>query len=207
MQFQCIAWSSIEELLEKIKAASNVINSTTPLEIERKWIVDHALIDFLKENYPKNMKNRTMLQSYLSVNPEIRYRSVMSKTDSNDVKHYIAYKSDGDLVREEMEVEVSMASALKFAKAIRDDKNIKEYHGSKFITKDYYVFYINDIKLQMSMVDDDKKFVYLEIEFPTEAAAQEFELPKEILKYIKKEVTSDASYKMKNYWKRTRVKK
>ena len=49
----------------------------------------------------------------------------------------------------------------------------------------------------------ESEFIYAEIEFESEEAANEFLKPD----FLGEEVTNDDSYKMKNYWKRTRIEK
>ena len=204
MEFQITAWSSIDDLISKIKSVSSCI--AAPIEIERKWIVENSIIDFFKSFGARKVRHLNNLQAYLSVDPEVRYRSARD-IDTGDTYHYIAYKSDGEMSREEYEHLITLPSALKFSKIIRDDKKIREYKGSKFINKDYYVFEYNNIEYEISVVDDDKNFTYMEIEFADEFNANSFQIPELIKPFIIKEVTNDASYKMKNYWKRTRLKK
>ena len=137
MEFQCTSWSSINDLISKIKSFASSISMDDTTEIERKWIVKNSIIDFLKTN-PKAKKIRHLnnLQGYLSIDPEVRYRSAID-IDTSTPYYYISYKSNGDLVREEYEIPISLPTALNFAKCIRDDDSIREYHKSKFINKDY----------------------------------------------------------------------
>ena len=207
MQLQCTSWDSIEDLIGKIKSAASLMQNIDTSEIERKWIVDYSLIEYLKTAPGvRKVRHLNNLQGYLSVKPEVRYRSALD-VDTRETYYYIAYKSDGDLCREEYELPVSISSALKFAKVIREDKSIREYRKSKFINKDYYVFEYNGVEFEISIVDNDKNFTYMEIEFKDIESAISYIIPELIDKFVLKEVTSDASYKMKNYWKRTRLKK
>ena len=212
MQLQLTNWKTNEEILEKLRAAADLLYEDSPLEIERKWIVDPRMIDELKTEIG-DWKHKEQHQAYLSVDPEIRYRNSRN-TKNNHIKHFIAHKSDGGLVREEIELEITIDSALKFAAVIRDNDNIKAYNGSKFIVKDYYIFYYGDIKLQLSIVDaprssddHDESFAYMEIEFRDSRSAMEFEVPVFLREYIIEEVTDNPEYKMKNYWARTRLAK
>ena len=207
MQFNFTSWSSIEDLISKIKSAAHSISEEAPLEIERKWIVDYSIIEFLKTAPGvKKIRHLTNLQAYLSIDPEVRYRSALD-VDSGKSYNYVSYKTNGDLSREEYELEISMPSAIKFAKVIREDKSVREYRKSKFITKDYYVFEYDDFEFEISMVDNDRNFTYMEIEFKDIESANNYKIPELIDRFVMKEVTNDASYKMKNYWKRTRLKK
>lgn len=207
MQTQITNWTSFDDLIQQIKTFSSSSSSDIPLEIERKWIVDHSLIEYLKMNF-KVKGHYEVVQGYLSVNPEIRYHSKKLVSQNPVVTNWLTYKTDGDLSREEYMIEVSMSSALKLAKVIRDDKNIKAYRDSKFVVKDYWVFDIGDgNEVEISVVDHNKKFTYLEIEFADIASANAYKFPERIAPFIEKEVTDDPYYKMKNYWQRTRLKK
>ena len=57
--------------------------------------------------------------------------------------------------------------------------------------------------LECSLVDEgkDTSFMYAEVEFRSVKEAEEFSPPE----FLKKEVTYDNSYKMNNYWQRTRL--
>ena len=207
MQTQITNWESFEDLIQQIKSYSAISSQEIPLEIERKWLVNDNLIDYLKLNYQVKSHYEVVI-GYLSVNPEIRYHSKRLITDEPEVTNWLTYKTDGDLTREEYMVEVTMSTALKMAKIIREDKKIKPFKGSKFITKDYWVFDIGDGKeLEISVVDSPMKFIYLEIEFPDVDSASSYHFPDDIDRFIEKEVTNDPYYKMKKYWSRTRLKK
>lgn len=72
-----------------------------------------------------------------------------------------------------------------------------------FIIKDFRIYELPDwLELECSYVDEgwDSEFMYAEVEFPSVEAAKNFTL----LPNFTKDVTDDSSYKMKNYWKRTR---
>ena len=86
MLFEMIKWNSIDELIDKIKVEAMLNNPNLLendqqdclLEVERKWIIDPKLIDLLKSgniNDVQSYRNISMLQGYLSIDPEIRYRS------------------------------------------------------------------------------------------------------------------------------------
>lgn len=65
-------------------------------------------------------------------------------------------------------------------------------------------FHKNDdvLRFMLSLVDKGQKteFMYAEVEFPSVQAAESFEP----LPCFMADVTKDSSYKMKNFWKRTR---
>ena len=209
MKFQILDCKSISDLLNQIKEYSKSLGEIeTPKEIERKWLMRNDfnyIIEYLTSKFSPCVKHIEILQGYISVNPEIRYRSSRDIETSN-INYYIAYKSDGDLVRDEIELPITLKSAFSFGRKISTNKKIKEINGSKFIVKDYYVFDIDGIRLQISQVDNNPNFIYSEIEFATEEDAENFKIPESISHLFVKEVTDNSNYKMKNYWKRTRLK-
>lgn len=71
------------------------------------------------------------------------------------------------------------------------------------IVKNYRIYEFAGYKIEMSKVDD--AWYYAEVEFSSEKDANEFEFPFPNL--IIKEVTYDKGFKMKNYWKNTRIDK
>lgn len=158
-------------------------------EIERKWLLS---------NFPegKEPSNEYMIyQSYLVASDEIEIRirlaSPTEKTTSIISSHKLTIKSNGDLVREENEIELSPANYAAIAQLI-----------NKPAIKKLYRTYIldNGIKLEVSQVDE--KWFYAEVEFNSETEAESFVFPWQDL--VKKEVTYDEHFKMKNYWKTTR---
>ena len=73
-----------------------------------------------------------------------------------------------------------------------------------FITKDFRIYQLpGGLELECSLVDKgcDTEFMYAEVEFPSVQAAENFEP----LPCFTADVTKDSSYKMKNFWKRTRL--
>ena len=74
-----------------------------------------------------------------------------------------------------------------------------------FIKKEYRVYELpNGLQLECSLVDEGSSFafMYAEVEFPSEEEAEAFA---PCFDYVG-EITQCADYKMKNYWKRTRLK-
>lgn len=200
-------WSSIDDLVNKIKSISmNQINNEIPYEIERKWLVSPQIINFLTAVKNIQHNHASVTQGYLSVNPEIRYRTSKEIKDNSKIEYYLSYKTDGKLIREEYEFQITPESGKVFEDIINNDRNIKAYNGNKFITKDYYeVQYADNIKFQISVVDNRRDFVYLEIEFPDTNIANMYNFADDIQPFIIREVTSEKKYKMKNYWAQTRL--
>ena len=161
------------------------------MEIERQWLFD---IDKMPEQFRFGCKD--MEQSYLNLEPEVRLRKETSKLifESNII-YWITIKGNGDLSREEINKEITKEEyeALKRIGNITEDKIIRKIHWETYIGK---------YKLELNIVDKgtENEFCYGEIEFSSEEEALAFEP----LNWFGKEVTYDNSYKMKNYWKRTR---
>ena len=165
------------------------------MEIERQWLFD---IDKMPERVC--FCHKDMEQSYLNLEPEVRLRKETSKLISelvlkSDPTYWITIKGNGDLSREEINKEITKEEyeALKRIGNITEDKVIRKIHWKTYIGK---------YKLELNIVDKgtENEFCYGEIEFGSEEEALAFEP----LDWFGKEVTYDNSYKMKNYWKRTR---
>ena len=72
-----------------------------------------------------------------------------------------------------------------------------------FITKEFRIYQLpGGLELECYLVDkgQETEFMYAEVEFPSVQVAESFEP----LPCFMADVTKDSSYKMKNFWKRTR---
>ena len=131
-------------------------------------------------------------QAYLSIDPEVRIRR--NEKDGKDTAYYLAIKSSGEMVRKEIEIPISKEHFYALAEMVTQP----------FITKDFRIYQLpNDLLLECSHVDKgcDTEFMYAEIEFPSVQDAENFQpLPN-----FTADVTNDSSYKMKNFWKATRL--
>ena len=209
MDFRCTEWTSVKDLINKMKlfAIEKTGTDTVPKEIERKWLVKDKdkLLEHLQKTY-KCISHKNVTSGYLSIDPEIRYAGICNLV-TDEMQYKLTYKSGEGLVRDELEVTVDFSTSIQLAKAIRSIRGIKAYGDSIFIIKDFYVFDLNGKKLHVSIVDPPKGFVYMEIEFKSEEKANEYELPHDVMKFVKKDVTMDERYKMKQYWARTRLPK
>lgn len=155
-------------------------------EIERKFLIDSFPTDLpLKEHFQ-------VYQAYLSINPEVRIRR--NVVDGHDMAYYLAIKSGGELVRQEVELHISKDHFEALAQMVTQP----------FILKDFCIYQLpNGLELECSHVDEGRatEFMYAEVEFPSVEAAQSFvPLPNFI-----EDVTKNPAYKMKNYWRRTRL--
>lgn len=167
------------------------------MEIERKWLFDMKKVPV---ELSKTVTYYT--QSYLSVNPEVRIRSRQVKhlktSELSDMTYKLCIKGEGTLVRHEIEKKLTKSEYEELLDVGHIDKE-------EVITKTYYKIPIDGgYKLTVGTVDEGKpdQFSYGEIEFETVEEAKEFKAPA----WFGEEVTEDKSFKMKNYWKRTRIK-
>lgn len=156
------------------------------MEVERKFKFDKV---------PDNLELleiAEVYQAYLSINPEVRLREKV-KHDMIDYK--LTIKGDGTLTRTEVELGISRLEYLELLDIIGHKGFIKK-HYTKYRLPDGHI-------LECSIVDEgtETEFRYAEIEFESEDEARIFKVPD----YLGDEITYDDSYKMKNYWKRTRL--
>ncbi len=157
------------------------------MEIERKFILE-ALPDVPFE------KHVDLYQGYLTTSPEVRIRSyeVLEGKDKGHKDYLLTIKGDGDLAREEIEMYISEDIFNKIAQFI----------GRPLIHKDYWKYQFDGHILECSVVDPgtENEFIYGEIEFGTEEEAKAYQIPLNGAK----DATYNKTYKMKNYWIRTR---
>jgi len=150
-------------------------------------------IKLLMSGFPQSVEpfyQADVNQFYLCVSPEIRMRE---KIDKDCATYKQTIKSTGDLIRTEIEFDVSKDIYLKSLGLISKTPIHKDYKKYKLQ---------NGLILEVSFVDGT--FYYGEIEFSNIEDAKHWVVPNEIGEYIIKNVTYDASYKMKNYWNNTR---
>lgn len=150
-------------------------------EIERKWLMS---------GFPQNLKelkSANIEQGYLTFAPEVRVR-MYSREDHTD--YLMTIKSDGTLEREEIEFYIN-------EKVYEDIQNLI---GKPFVKKKYIKYELEDGHiLECSLVDND--YFYAEVEFNSVEEAKSYELN---LPEVIKDITYEDSFKMKNYWRRTR---
>ena len=156
------------------------------LEIERQ---------FLMKEFPRNLEllhEVEIEQGYVSIEPEVRIHRAIDKA-TGEKEFWLTLKSDGELSRTELKTK------------IEEDfyKNTVDFIQVPMIKKDYKCYQFGPWILETACVDAGtaNEFFYAEIEFPTEEDAMAFQVPD----FFGKEVTFDNSYKMKNYWKKTRL--
>ena len=198
----------LEKLPELLKSRSMELDLNTK-EIERKYLIDRGLFSFMNMSDKYHMiEFRFIRQGYLSIDPEIRIRYDYSP-NIDKTNYYLSYKSVGTLSRNEYEVEIGKNDFdYLYSLLLQDIHN----PGTELIYKRYYNYAGagicnskgTNIEFEMSDIDCGRLY-YMEIEFPNEADAVNFEIPLEFRKFIISDVTEIDYYKMKNYWKTTRI--
>lgn len=157
------------------------------LEIERK---------FLMKEFPSDLeliREVDIWQGYVSIEPEVRIHR--AKDRNTGIENFrLTIKGDGMLTRTEIKTDI-------------DTDFYRESLGlmsGEVIYKDYRSYRLGDYILEVCHVDPgrDSEFIYAEIEFESEEAANKFIKPD----FLGEEVTNDHQYKMKHYWRRTRFK-
>lgn len=164
------------------------------MEIERKWL-------FNINEVPIELSNTITYynQGYLSINAEVRIRNKMVKnklTDTITDKTYrLCIKGEGNLTRHEIQKDLTREEY----EALLEVGNL---NSKDLIKKRYHTIKVEQYNLTVGIVDEGtiNEFCYGEIEFDSEKLAKNFNPPA----WFGKDVTNDKSYKMKNYWKRTR---
>lgn len=155
------------------------------LEIERK---------FLMQGFPEGLSLLAEVeieQGYVSIEPEVRIHTARDLA-TGKIDYRLTLKSDGALTRKEIVTDVSQ----EFYEEAR------QMLPAEPIKKIYRKYAYGSWVLEVCFVDGNTSdaFYYGEIEFGSEEEAHAFTPPE----WFGEEVTDDARYKMKNYWKRTR---
>lgn len=157
------------------------------MEIERKFLLKE-----LPNINPE--KHIEIYQGYVSTKPEVRIRSyeVLAGENKGHKDYMLTIKGDGNLSREEIEAYISQDFFEK----------VSQFIEKPLIHKDYRKYIVDNNVLECSVVDPGTptEFCYGEVEFNTEEEANKFEWPFEGAV----DVTYNKSYKMKNYWVKTR---
>ena len=153
------------------------------LEIERKFLLKNSqILDFLKEAGVV-FKHLEISQFYTKItqNEEIRFRS-------EEGKFIKTIKVGKDLIREENE---EFCEKAEFKKALKN-------HIGRVITKDRYIFRLNNNPCNIDVFKDDLNgLCTFEIEFADENEAVYFKLPAFLEQFCQADVTCDKRYKNK----------
>ena len=156
------------------------------LEIERKFLIDGFPIGL------ELLRDVEIEQGYICIKPEVRIHKAVDNTRGR-TDYRMTLKDNGDLTRTEVETDIS-------GNFYYDAMGML---GVRPIVKEYKAYKLGPWVLEVCRVDADtqNEFYYAEIEFPTEVDAKNFVPPK----FLGREITYNDDYKMKNYWKRTRL--
>ncbi len=155
------------------------------MEIERKFLID---------KFPEGLQLKeesTMYQGYISVMPTVRIRKKVSEKGTS---YKMTIKSQGEMVRHEVEFDIPENKYNELQEVFCPNPIIKLKRN--YILPDGKV-------LECNLVDkgSETEFMYAEIEFSSVEEAESYSLPD----FLNMEVTYDNSYKMNNYWRRTRT--
>lgn len=144
------------------------------VEIERKF-----LIKKIPENL-ENYKSEKISQGYLVVSEDIEVR--IRKKGKN---FYLTVKSGGDLIRDEIEIELQ-EKQFNTLWPLTEEKRI--------VKKRYYIPYENHL-IELDIYSDQLKGLIVgEVEFKSEKQSEQFSPPD----WFGEEITADKRYKNKN---------
>jgi len=207
-------WKTLNDLYKLLLERGSKLPEENTQEIERKWIFTPP--EELNQKFAGGFREQILrklgkierqfdaYQWYLSTDPEIRFRAVLS--DGDEVPHwYLAYKSSAPgLSRVEYEFEIDTFSAAILSDYISSHMIVEPLACA--IVKEYYALRIENTLYEISFVDDGA-LSYFEVEFSSEEEANNFELSDVIRDYLHPiEVTGQDEYRMAKYWERDRSK-
>ncbi len=156
------------------------------LEIERKFLI---------KEFPTGLellREVGIWQGYISTEPEVRiHRARDRHTGAENFR--LTLKGEGALIRKEIKTDINKSFYEESVGLI----------GKDMIYKDYRSYRLGNHILEVCHVDPGRtsEFLYAEIEFESEEEANGFIKPA----FLGEEVTEDDNYRMKNYWKKTRI--
>lgn len=140
------------------------------MEIERKFLV---------KELPRlwEVKNKEIEQYYIGFSPEVRARR-------SDKDYMLTFKSEGNLERHEVEIDVERS---KF-------EELKKLAGDKFISKTRYYIPYDDYMCELDIYHNIKGLITVEVEFNSLESAKEFNPPD----WFGEEITNICEFKNKN---------
>lgn len=148
------------------------------MEIERKF----KLIEF--PSLPE-VAFLDQWQGYLATDPEVRIRRTENHTEGIET-YILCIKSVGDLVRHEVETEITREQFEELASMLDYPLIHKELHAYRL--PDGHV-------MECSRVDDGA-FSYAEVEFASVEEANAWTPPE----WLGREMTYEKGFKMRQYW-------
>ncbi|MBE7003527.1 MAG: adenylate cyclase [Ruminococcaceae bacterium] len=146
---------------------------------------------------PPELPERThtrIAQSYLSLTPEVRIRKYEDLAGDTPASYDLTLKSEGTIAREEI---IKPLTAEEYAILLRMGGDLPP------IVKEHRTYEYQGFVLEFSSVDAERPegFTYAEVEFPTLEDARAFEAPD----WFGEETTEQQGFRMKSYWKKTRL--
>ncbi len=164
------------------------------MEIERKWMVDGwpaldaEALPLLCTEYQE--------QGYLHTQaPIVRIRLERRGTDT---KYVLCFKSEGLLVRKEIEIEVSK----------EDFERLSDLIGQPLVRKERRIYQLPEgLELEVNLVDEGlpTAFMYAEVEFGSEQQARSWDPAACGLGgYLSEDVTGQPGRSMSAFWANTR---
>jgi adenylate cyclase len=141
------------------------------MEIERKFLVE-KIPDLT------NLQAIYIEQSYLSFSPEVRIRK-------KDNKFYMTVKSEGDIAREEYEIEISKSTYEELSSQVK----------GLVIKKRRYEIPLNEANVaELDIYENLEELTLVEVEFIDIDSANNFEIPL----WFGNEVTRDKEFRNKH---------
>ncbi len=171
--------------------------TTSPLEIERKWMVKGWPEPGDGQSLPV-LKEERMEQGYLSVEPTVRIRK--EEETGKEARYILCCKSRGDgLVRKETEFPIRPEHF----------EQLEDIIGLPLVPKVRRTYLLADgHHLEVNAVDEGAAtaFFYAEVEFGSREEAEAFDPESVGLKeYLSDEVTQVRGMSMGAYWMRVRL--
>ncbi len=167
--------------------AYSAAGTISPLEIERKWMVNgwpetRTPLPVLKEE-------QSMRQGYITVEPTVRIRE--ESVTGGATTYILCFKSKGLLTRKEIEIEISREKFLQ----------LEDLIALPLIPKIRRTYKLpSGLSLEVNHVDEGlpTEFWYAEIEFDSEKEADGLKA------YLAEDVTGQPGQSMGAYWIKTR---
>jgi len=153
-------------------------------EIERKFLIKET------PTHLKAGQLQLIQQGYLSIEPEVRIRSVHPKVGHKE--YTLCIKGPGTLSRTEVDIEISQEQFEALKTLVPGTMMVKVFQN---------FWDDNGVAYECSIVDVGlcgEYWSYCEVEFNSEDEAKSFIVPT----WLGTEITYVEGYKMKNYWQR-----
>lgn len=146
-------------------------------EIERKWLVDRSKIPY---NLEKEADKFEITQTYLNYSPEIRVRNISDKQYIMAIKTGLT--EEKGLTRDERQYKLTKE---EYEHLLSKQEGNTIYKTRYQLKVDGHTYSFDFFHEQLDGL------TYMEIEFPTEKEANDFQAPD----WLGKDVTNDINYK------------